>query len=55
MSQLSEAGLWYIQGQWEAFDRILFYLNTLENRTIDKHTIYGAVMQMRPIKKENND
>jgi len=54
MSQLSEAQRWFIQGQWEAFDRILSYLNTLETRTVDKHTIYGAVMQMRPIKKETN-
>jgi hypothetical protein len=38
----------YERGQWHSIDRMLAYLNTLEDRYIDKHTIYGYLMQMRP-------
>ena len=34
--------------QWQAFDQVLNYLNTLETKTVAKKDIYAAVMEMRP-------
>jgi hypothetical protein len=42
----------YIRGQWDAFNRILFWLNTLEDQMIDKKVVYNTVMEMWPEKKE---
>lgn len=39
------------RGQWAAFDRVLAYLNTLEDKKVDKAEIYKAVMAMRPVKR----
>ena len=36
------------RGAWFAFDAVLSWINTQTRRTIDKHTLYKAVMQLRP-------
>jgi len=38
----------YRRGQWRALNDVLGYLNTLEDRIVDKATIYRAVADMRP-------
>lgn len=37
-----------IMGQWEAFNRVLNWINTQEDRLVDKHAMYRAVSAMRP-------
>ena len=39
---------WRILGEWTAFDKILYWVNTLAEQNIDKKEIYKAVMLMRP-------
>ncbi len=36
------------RAQWSAFNSVLHYLNTLENKLVDKREIYAAIMEMRP-------
>ena len=48
---MTKEELAYINGQWEAFNRILFWLNTLEDQMIDKKIVYNTVMKMYPEKK----
>lgn len=35
-------------GAWDAFNQVLYWINTLDTQTIDKKTLYAAVMEMRP-------
>jgi hypothetical protein len=35
-------------GEWDAFNKVLNYINTFEDRMIKKSAIYAAVMDMRP-------
>lgn len=41
----------YLQGQWQAFNRILDVINTLEFKLVDKADIYHKVFEMRPINR----
>jgi len=43
----------YQQGQWDAFDRILNYLNTLDEQRPDKGKLYKAIMEMKPNESNN--
>lgn len=36
------------RGAWFAFDAVLSWINTQTERTIDKHALYRAVMDLRP-------
>lgn len=38
----------HISGQWDAYNRVLNFLNTLEDNLVDKKKIYKAVSDMRP-------
>lgn len=38
----------YISGSFDAFDQVLNFINTLENKEIPKKVFYKAVMDMRP-------
>jgi hypothetical protein len=40
------------RGQWRALNDVLGYLNTLEDKMVDKTEIYKAVMAMKPAKSE---
>jgi hypothetical protein len=43
-------------GEWDAFNKVLNYINTLEDRMIKKSKIYAAVMDMRPsCNQDSND
>lgn len=42
----------FIRGQWLAYGKVLDYLNTLENKQVDKRDIYHKVFDMRPITLE---
>lgn len=44
----------YTRGQWDAFNRVLGFLNTLEDVMIDKTFIYKNLMEMYPKVKEDN-
>jgi hypothetical protein len=39
------------RGQWEAFNRVLALLNTLEDVLVDKAFLYRIIMQMYPAKE----
>src|SRR6185312_15679867 len=48
----------YILGQYRAYNQVLFYLNTLEYKLVDKTEIYKDVFNMKPEKLsliEEND
>jgi hypothetical protein len=36
------------RGAWFAFDVVLSWINTQDERLVDKHALYRAVMEMRP-------
>lgn len=38
----------YESGAWAAFDMVLDYLNTLDDKTVAKKDIYHAVYKMKP-------
>lgn len=38
----------YKRGQWDAFDRVLHWINEQDTKLIDKSKLYEAVMDMRP-------
>jgi hypothetical protein len=38
----------YASGQWDAYARIMNYLNTLDDNVIDKAEIYKHLIAMRP-------
>lgn len=39
----------YRRGEWAGYDRVLNYLNTLDEQCPDKKRIYAAIMEMRPL------
>lgn len=38
----------YRKGQWDAYDRVLNLLNTIDEDPVKKGTIYGKIMDLRP-------
>jgi hypothetical protein len=38
----------YIAGQWDSYNRVLAYLNTLDTDLYDKTEIYKHIFSMRP-------
>lgn len=38
-----------VLAQWSAFNRVLHWVNEQEDKMIDKHKLYEAVMGMRPL------
>lgn len=45
---ISTAAAGHRAGMWAGFNEVLNYLNTLEDATITKKTIYAAVQSMKP-------
>jgi hypothetical protein len=42
----------YEMGQWATLNRILNYLNTLEDREVDKVRLYHEIFEWRPQSKD---
>jgi len=38
----------FIDGQWDAFDTILNWINTFQEQEMDKSKLYKYVMELRP-------
>ncbi|WP_422048076.1 hypothetical protein [Shimia sp.] len=38
----------FVSGQWNAFDKVLSWINTQEKKMISKGDLYDAVLEMRP-------
>ena len=36
------------KAKWEAYNKLLHYLNTLENKMVPKRDVYHYVMSLRP-------
>ena len=45
----------YRSGQWLSLNRVLEYLNTLEDNIVNKKDIYKHIHEMRPIDWIDND
>ncbi|MDR3503038.1 MAG: hypothetical protein P4L79_10710 [Legionella sp.] len=43
----------YIRGQWLSLNRILDYLNTLDEQVVNKKKLYHDIFDLRPLPKEN--
>ena len=44
-----------IKAQWDAFNKVLFWINEQEEKYISKGELYDAVMEMRPNERKESE
>jgi len=45
----------YVKGQWHSLNRVLNYLQTLDDKLVNKNSLFAAILDMRPEPENNNE